>query len=350
MRTAAYDSMDTALDVLSAYGPDLSNGMTSHAPMAAEALCAMGRPAAVLPFLESYRELLLPRPATRAQIGRDQWRAALSQSPRFADWSARFAAEMDDEPWRAVLDRWVDRLTPGICASATHGVIRVGHAVRSLAAEETPLRRRELADALAPWAAEYQELPTHLDATSRGLSPREAIRAVDIVPADKRRFSGSIVSALTGLSEYAPFADAIGLLDVDGDPAAMLDDLSETFARVYLANAEDFLTTIVFVHGVTGVAALGNIAPHVGTATVRRAARYAWQAGCGLYAAFARRPPQEGEVEPPREDDDALIDLAIASRDEHAIKFAEACLAQHARRPSAVYPAAVRHAVGALHA
>src|SRR6266404_4049804 len=52
---ALHTSMDEALELLSAYGPDLQNGMTSHAPMTAEALCAMGRPEAVMPWLERYR-------------------------------------------------------------------------------------------------------------------------------------------------------------------------------------------------------------------------------------------------------------------------------------------------------
>jgi len=42
--------MDEALAMLSANGPDLSNGLTNHAPLALEALCAMGRPNAVMPL------------------------------------------------------------------------------------------------------------------------------------------------------------------------------------------------------------------------------------------------------------------------------------------------------------
>jgi hypothetical protein len=117
------------------------------------------------------------------------------------------------------------------------------------------------------------------------------------------------------------------------------------FARVYLANAHDFLTAIVFVHGVTSVAALGNILPHVGDATARKAARFAWQAGAGLYAAFGIRPPSAEAIEPPAEDTDALSDMAIAHGDEHVIKFAEVCLAEHAARPSGLFLAAARSAM-----
>jgi len=348
MRTAAYDTIDDALEQLAPFGPDLSNGFTSHVPMAIEALCALGRPEAVPAFLASHRATLLPRPAAAAPIAPDAWRGALARTARYGDWSALFAREMQEEPWRVVLDRWLDRLAPGLCAAAAHGVIRVGHAVRSLAQAETPPRRQELADALASWAAEYQELPTRFDPGVEGIDPVRAITLVPTVPPEQRHYRGTIVAALEDLNEFEPFARAIGLLDVDGDLQRLLADLSETFARLYLANAVDPLTTIVFVHGVTSVAALGNLVPHVSEPTARRAARYAWQTGCGLYAAFGHRPPVSGAVAPPAEDEETLVDRAVATGDEHAIKFTEACLSRHAVRPSPVYLAAAKHVVGAL--
>lgn len=347
MNQPSYSSLDEALEVLAAYGPDRSNGLTSHAPMAVEALCAMGRPEAVRPWLATYDQLL-PRPGAVEPIRRDHWREALAQPRRFGDWSELFAHELQEAAWREVLDRWVDRLAPGVCASATHGVIRVGHAARGLADSETPRRRQELADALASWAAEYQELPTDTSATVTGLDARRAIARVAVVPPAQRRFTGTIVSSLEGLSEFPQFAPAIGLLDVSGEPAAVAAQMAEVFARVYLANAHDFLSVIVFIHGVTSVAALANIAPHVRTETARRALRYAWQAGCGLYAAFGDKPEPDADVEAPREDADTLVDMAIACGDEHAIKFTEACLSRHASHPSPVYLAAARHAIGAL--
>jgi hypothetical protein len=40
-----------------------------------------------------------------------------------------------------------------------------------------------------------------------------------------------------------------------------------------------------------------------------------------------------------------LIEQAIASRDEHAIKFTEACLREHRLAPDPAYIAAIRDAV-----
>jgi questin oxidase-like protein len=348
MNVASYAVMDDALAVLSPYGPDLKNGLTSHAPMAAEALCALGRPEAVLPWIAAYRAGMLPRPLARERIDRAQWRSALGREDRVADWSALFADELQTEPWRAVLDRWVARLAPGISASATHGVIRVGHAVRSLADADSPRRLAELADALALWAATYQELPTDPHAPDRGLRPRDAILQVAVMPPERRRFLGTITSSLDALGDTPDFAAVIGLVDVSGDARALVAELTDLFARVYLANAHDVLTAIVFIHGVTSIAALENILPHVPETTARPALRFAWQTSCGLYAAFGHRPTPPDAIEPPREDADTLVDLALAHGDEHAIKFTEACLRYHTLNPSPAYLAAARHAIEML--
>src|SRR5258706_14784716 len=146
MAMADYRMMDPALAALAPYGPDLRNGLTSHAPMVAEALAALDRADAVLPWLERYRAGMLPRPAAQQPITADGWRQALGRADRFADWSRFFADEISRDGWRATVARWVPRLLPAVCASAAHGVIRAGHAARSLADAETPARVAELAD------------------------------------------------------------------------------------------------------------------------------------------------------------------------------------------------------------
>ena len=318
--------------------------------MAIESLCALGRADAVEPWLDRYREGFLPWPAGHQHIDRGEWRAALGRAERVADWRDLFRDELESAPWREVLERWTARLAPGICASATHGVIRVGHATRALALAETPARRRELADGLASWAYAYQTLPTDRSAPARALAPGEAIRQVPLVPDEQRRFTGTITSSLEALNDFPPFARVITLANLDGDPANRISDLTETFARVFLGNAHDPLSTIVFVHSVTSAVALRSLLPQLGAETAQAALRYTWQTACGLYAAFGRRPAPPQAPEPPRESGEALIEMAIANRDEHAIKFTEACLREHALRPSAAYLSAARRAMDFLKA
>ena len=342
------DSMtDAALDVLAAYGPDLRNGLTSHAPMVVDALAALGRADAVMPWLERYRAGMLPRPTPREPIPRDAWRTALGHEDRCADWSAFFADELAGASWRDVLTLWIPRLAPAVCASATHGVLRVGHAARSLGHGETPARLQELAAGLGYWAAAHQTLSTG-SGPRRGLRAHAAIASVPIVPPAERRFDGTIVSSLAGLEAFPPFAGVIELLDVSGDPAGVLSEMTEVFARVFLANARDTLSAIVFVHAVTSAAALRSLLPYLSVEVAREATRFAWQAGCALYATFGSAPAAVGPIEPPRESPDSLVDMAIAHGDDHAIKFTEACLREHAIAPSNAYLAATRQAIGLL--
>jgi hypothetical protein len=347
MRSPCYASLDDALEFVAPYGIELRNGNSNHAPMVAEALCAMGRPDAVMPWITRYRDRMVPRAGASSRVRGEDWRNALANRARFADWSAFFSEELQQAPWREVLDRWMERLASGFCAAATHGVIRVGHAARGLADSETPPRLRELADALAGWAATWQELPAG-DASANGtLTPHEAISRVPIVPPAKRR-AGNIVTALGALDEFREFAPVIGLLDTSGEIAPLVAQLTAVFARVYLANATTIPTVIAFIHGVTSHAALGNMAPHVGEASARRALRYAWQTGCGLYACYGSGVAIGDDIEPDDEDADRLIDRAIANGDEHVIKFTEACLGRHALDPSPAYLAAAGHVTGII--
>jgi len=291
---------------------------------------------------------MLPRPAASARIRPEDWRTALGERGRFADWSAFFEEALREAPWREVLDRWMDRLMPGFCAAATHGVIRVSHAARSLAAEETPQRLRELADALASWAGTYQELPANGHTGNGRLTPRTAITRVAVVPPDRRNYVGNITASLAILDDLPEFAPAIGLIDTRGDLAPLVAELTEVFARVYLANAHDIRTTIAFIHSVTSPTALGNIVPQIDSSTARRALRYAWQSSCALYACFGGDSAMAGGIEPRQEDEDGLVDRAIAHGDEHVIKFTEACLRRHALGPSPVYYAAVNHVLGMI--
>ena len=348
MRSPCYASLDDALETLAPYGIELKNGNSNHGPMVAEALCALGRPGAVMPWVAHYRERMLPRSGAQARIRREDWRAALGERVRFADWCRFFGEELQEAPWREVFDRWMERLAPGFCAAATHGVIRVGHAARGLANSQTATRLRELADAFASWAATYQELPTNPEAESRRLTPREAIARVAVVPPDRRGQAGNITAALCMLDDFPPFVPAIGLIDTAGALEPLIGELTEVFARVYLANAHDIRSAIAFIHGVTSPAALGNIAPLVRGRTARAAVRYAWQAGCGLYACFGGETAMAADIEPSDTDVEGLVEHAIAHGDEHVIKFTEACLHQHTLDPSPAYFAAINHVRGMI--
>jgi hypothetical protein len=212
-----------------------------------------------------------------------------------------------------------------------------------LADSETSPRLRELADAFASWAATHQQLPTSGRAANGRLTPREAIARIPVVPPDRRGNAGNITASLRMLDDVPEFALVIGLIDTTANLAPLVAELTEAFARVYLANAHDIRTTIAFIHGVTSPAALGNIAPEISEQTARAALRYAWQSGCALYACFGGETAMAEDIEPRKADADELVERAIAHGDEHVIKFTEACLHRHTFGPSPVYIAAADH-------
>ncbi len=388
-----YSQMDAALAYLRDYGPDLSNGFTNHAPMVSEALAAMGRADAVMPWLTKnwpLRNLLMPRESASSTISTANWQDALGND-RPMEWAAFFENELSGTHWQDVVAAWTARLAPGISSGAAHGVIRVGHAVRSLTEQENAARLRELAGAFGYWASCYETLPVadyslspppcgevgelsdpgggslkmastvpHPkfakqistspqgggEADGKPLSPREAIALVPFSPGDARTTRGGFTTGLRSLHDFPGFAPVICMVDVGG--AHALSELTETFTRVYLANAHDPYTVIAFIHGVTACVSLRSLAPYLDAKTTHAALRYAWQTGAALYSVYGSAKPDWSDVTPPQETTEELISLAVKTGDDHAIKFTEACLREYAVNPNPVYLAAARHAIAVL--
>ncbi|MGH0028470.1 MAG: questin oxidase family protein [Myxococcota bacterium] len=341
-----YDTHDAALEWLRPYGPDLAWGFTNHAPMVAEALCAAGRGDAVLPWLEDHAKGLVERPAPGDPID-DDWRAALGRHERWADWTARFESELAQDAWPEVLARWVARLAPGLAAAAAHGVIRTAHAARALADADTELRRAELAAGLGYWAATWQPLPVSEDAPRAATHALAALRRVPRT-VDVRPASTSIVGALASLDDCPDFAPVVHDLDVDRPADVVTGELTDAFARAFLANTDDRLGAIVFTHGITASAALRTLAPLLAPEVRRDALRFAWQTGAALVAGYAREDAVEGDVAAPADPPAVLLERAIAGGDDHAIKLTEACLAEHARSGSPVFLAAAARGIERL--
>jgi hypothetical protein len=116
---------------------------------------------------------------------------------------------------------------------------------------------------------------------------------------------------------------------------------------VYLEQAQDSGRVIAFIHAVTGPSAVRLLLPHFPPPARPELLRYAWQAAAAMYAALGR-PASVATPQPPSRPVEALIDRAVATGDEHAIKFTEACLREHAASPRPIYLAAAWDAVERL--
>jgi hypothetical protein len=349
MQAADYSALDEALEILKPYGPEYRGGLTNHGPMAVEALCALGRSDAVIPWVEHYRQTLDPRPTPHDRIVAKDWRDALGRESRVADWMAFFENQMQERPWQEVLGAWVPRLASGLIAAATHGPIRVGHAARGIAQKDTPQRRKELAEGLGYWAATFSVLPGRAEThpAKAGTIPSEAILRLQVIPPEQRGNFGLISEALSQLERFAPFGGALDMVDTSGDASRFLSDLTATFASVYLANAKSILGAIVFVHSVTGPSSLRPMLPYLSPDVAAAGLKYGWQAAAALFTVYGLKTRPEEELAS-KFDREELIARAIESGDEHAIKFTEVCLREYELSPRSEYLAAAHHASGML--
>lgn len=171
--------------------------------------------------------------------------------------------------------------------------------------------------------------------------PSEALAEVRILEPEERKLDrGSISEALLALGYTASFAGVAGLVDSKVPGSELVSDMTETFAGVYLAQAARD-SGMALLHAVTGSSAARLMLPHLDERGRAVLLRFVWQAAAGIYAVFGRdifRRRDAGEIpSPPLVGREDLIDRAVATGDEHAIKLAEACLRENAILPRPVF-------------
>ncbi|HEY6748821.1 MAG TPA: questin oxidase family protein [Mycobacteriales bacterium] len=318
-----------ALDRLRGTGPEFHGFLANHGPMASEALVRLGAADRVGGWVSGYLPKLDDAPRVVRGIGVEDWPEHLGDARLAGDWTAYLRQEAGATSWRELLLRWWPRLLPGLAASATHGVIRTAHAVRSLRAageEPEPLLVDELAQGLALWAARYQRLP----GDPRLSGPLPAVPAVAAlprlrpdVPDDGDGIAGRL-RVLPGLDGYAGSLNAWG---PPADPDAALDELIGAAARVLAARSD---APIAFCHAVTAPAAVRMVLPELPPALRTASVAASWQAVGGIVAAFAS-PRLPAESDPAPGDPAELVGRAVEHGDEHVIKLTEAALREHAR-------------------
>jgi hypothetical protein len=325
------DLLDGTYDRLSLTGPEFGGGLSNHGPMAAEALLRLGREEAIEPWVTGYLKGLEDAPTARSPITDADWREALGNIRRIADWEAYLGTQLQEARWRVVLERWWTRLLPGIAAGSTHGVIRTAHAVRALGDGETPERLAELARGLAYWAARFTVIPGRPQ-TAGTSSLDVALAAVPLLVGGP---SGLITTRLAALDRVDGFAEAVVALEPPVDVPAALDALTAAFAGAYLRRGH--AEPIPYIHGVTAPAAVRLVLPYLPTSQWRPSYDAIWQVAAAIQAAYGdgpQRPLPGGDADADR---DRLIDRAVDTGDEHAIKFTEACLRQHRLLPDPIF-------------
>jgi hypothetical protein len=323
------DALDDALTVFAATAPRFGSvGLANHGPMAAEALAHLGRADAIAGWVALYRRRLDAAPPPTRPLTEEDWPAALGQADRFPGWLALFEREIADRPVAAVVGEWVPRLLPGSVGAATHGLIRTGHALRALAGADTPPRRLEVANGLAFWAASYQELPgPPLLIGHEGVADALADLPYLAEDAPSAVLISDRVAAVADIADE--FEQGVASLGWTGGAVDLLDQLATGGSAAYLRNA-DSGGAIGLLHAVTSPLSLELVLPWLAEEDRDAALGYVWQAAAALHVAYDidRSTPARTDAPPLAED---LVDRAVASGDEHAIKLTEGALRSFGR-------------------
>ncbi|MFE9060961.1 questin oxidase family protein [Streptomyces violaceusniger] len=355
-------TLDEALERLHASGPEHEGWLSNHAPMAVEALVRHGQGRTVHRWLDRYRDKLEEMPGSYARITEENWREALGDPRRLADWPAYFGRELADRPWRDVLAVWWPRLLPGIAGGATHPVIRVGHAVRTLLDDPgttTAPRTAELAHALGYWAARHAPLPPLRQQPGPvSGAAADALAAVEPV-ADQ---SGGIRARLARLTAFPTWPPAprpgqpttprpTGRTTApdapDADPPEearrRLTELVRAATHRYATHGHG--EPVMLVHAVTAPNAVLRVLPALPRELWAPSLDAAWAASAAVTAVYAPREPLPADRLPstagvtPEE----VFARAAAHGDEHAIKLTDTAL-DVAQGPDAMALAAALHA------
>ncbi|AXL89661.1 hypothetical protein C4J65_16155 [Streptomyces sp. CB09001] len=316
------EAVSEALERLRPVGFEHGRSFVNHAPMAAEALAHMGYADEVPAWVErnlrsrSYHDV----PERRWPIDPDDpadWRAALGDFSRVADWTALFERELALSPWPQVLARWWPRLLPGMSAVLTHGVIRTAHAVRAVAAApgDNRFQLGELAQGLGYWAARH--------------STHGIVADPDDVPGPGR-------APDTG-------HDGDGGRD---EVARALDALVAEYAGIYATVSQHH--PIPLIHAVTGPAAVRLVVDHLPPAQ-RRPSYLTARAVSRTMLDWFRAAP--GTATPAPAGPPALAEVfarAVEIGDEHTIKLAEVAVRHEAFSPDPRHAAAAHLANQAI--
>ena len=342
--SAAAGQLDEAYLRLHETGPEFDGWLSNHGPMAAEALVRHGHGEVVESWLDDYMRRLEEFPRGVSPIGTD-WPGALGDPRRVADWTALFRAELSERPWPQVLNTWWPRLLPGVVAAATHGVIRVGHAVRCLLTDgDDEIRTAELAHGLAYWAARWQSMPAgHPGAAAAAAAGRAqpATTAMDSLARVPRIAdqSGGIRDRIARLDGLPGWPSVLAGFSVPQRPEqirARLTEVVDAATIRYLSYGHG--NGVMLVHSATAPNAVLRALPVLDAGLWAPSLAAAWAATSALTAVYAPaqaapRPVsgQRASREVPGQAVQDTFARAAEHGDEHVIKFADTAVEVFAR-------------------
>lgn len=295
-------SYEDALELFLKTDPNYGGGLANHGPMAVEALVNMGMAHQIGPFVDYYR-------------------------PRLED--AREHVPPAPIDWREWLRPTLAPLVAAAANRAGHGLLRVAHAVRAIERADASgsvalVHRQELATAVEYWRTGGPGLRGP-EVLTGSLTPRRWVQTLGrLRPVE--RSDGLLTQTLETASARSGFVALVAWLAPAADPIANFDALGALAAGAFARNRG--LGAFALLHGTTVSAMASVLVPSLDAASVRRLE--AAVAGFVAAAVIGFDEPEETMSEPAVADTPSAAELAEAagaSKEDHTIKFVDACIA-----------------------
>ena len=358
-------TLSALLDRCQAFAPEYAGGLSTHLPMALQALHGLGAPPARLHALFDTIASRLPLrlgaagqppcqarppprdglqasppqpPPTPALANPDDWPALRGRIEAFEALRQALACIAARDGLAATLTAALPLLMPGVAAVALHGLIRSAHAVAAGHADE-------LISGLAYWAARHAPLVVPAAAAPPPATRSLAawLAGLQALPMPAGVASNRIHQRMQAHAGVAGFAAVAGALALDEHT---LDALARHAAGLYAASGN-----FTVLHLVTGCQAMRVLLPWL--AGGPGALRPFCIAAAAALRASGLRQIEMAPLSTPSIPNLAAVPLpwaetvrrAIASDDEHVIKLVQACRCHHAATGAAVFQAAASRAV-----
>jgi hypothetical protein len=331
------ETMDTQLERFHSTAPSYDGGMSNHGPMVVEALETAGLSEYAAAFTDQALVVLEPLPEAEEVelVFGDRQEAA---------WIAHYRSRIRTTSVDAVVRQSLPELLPGLMAGATHGVIRLSHAVRGWNRSPSDVRAEEVAHALGYWAAWYQALPGQVG-SEPAVDLRTAMATLPGLSAEEQSNAGFIMDRVRAVDDVPRFIQAIAKVDLRSvSTSNFLSEMVGIAARIMLTSTGSGFAQL---HAITATASVRPLLPYVVPENELDVRKAVFHAVASLHAAHGgsrewvdwRAPDGLPDVE-------TLVAAAARSGGDHAIKLAVAVLQEYSVREDPALLAAARAEIG----
>ncbi|MBT3067867.1 questin oxidase family protein [Rhodoferax sp. U11-2br] len=313
-----HELLDTSLQL----PPEYQGKLASHLPMALHALHSLGAsPQRMQEFYEVYARRFQnqshPPVVPKSSMSVTDWRRLRGQSDTYPMLLAYFNGLVARSGTETTLRLVLPDLMSGVAAAAFHGVIRTAHAIEAAHAGE-------LAAALAYWAWRWQPLaePPTVDPLI-GLD-RWAKLLIERAPG--WHSDGQLIAIrMDEASQSDIYRELAGALIPAATVETCIADLAALALDRYVVKPN-----FTVLHMITGLRALRTLLPWmqgIETETLQAIVVHCFVAA---YLA-ARVAPFNDVITPKVKSWPEVINVALASDDDHLIKLVHACRDEAAR-------------------